>query len=279
MIRLGVVGLALVMAGCYFSLPKDLYEVRDYGCEELSLEDLAVRIEAFHPGSKTSDLSCALLALRAVRPSEIHRTAAAAKVCYLLADRHVDSHDRERLASEGMRWAEIALDGDATLKGRRGEGSAEEGRLYYFLGVNLGIAVHDHTALAIKHLERLADTFQRAVKLCPGEDDGGPLRVLGLLYLMAPPWPKGIGDGDRALEMLSEAVQKYPDHPLNQVFYAQALFDVEQDDGQKMREHLRRGMELLKNDRWGGAAERWRALLRDLASRANIKVLPDENLN
>jgi len=64
----------------------------------------------------------------------------------------------------------------------------------------------------------------------PELECGGPQRVLGMLYLRAPAWPQGIGDPETALELLAEAARKYPQHPLNRQFYAEALLTLQQPE-------------------------------------------------
>ena len=49
----------------------------------------------------------------------------------------------------------------------------------------------------------------------------GPLRIL-TLYLKAPAWPKGVGDHDKALELLEKAAKTHSGHPLNHLFYARS---------------------------------------------------------
>jgi hypothetical protein len=271
--------LALLSSGCFFSLPDDLFKLNGLErCPEEDMDVLAKRIAGFDHATSTSDLKCALGQLRVARPQAIHETSACSKVCFLLADRHRRAEDRERLAAEGVRWAEIALDGDPRVAryGIRGDETVEEGRVNYYLAVNLGIAVRDHTALALKNLKKLSRVLQVAIRLSPNVDSGGPLRVAGLLYLVAPPWPQGIGDGDRALELLERAVHEHPEHPLNHIFYAQALHELEEGDEAEVKRHLDEGIRLLAQDKWGRARERWTKLLRDLAKEANVDLLPVE---
>ena len=240
-------------------------------------DDLLARIRKFDISTPSSELYCALYLLRTMRASSIHETSAPAKVCYLLADRHDNASDKERLASEGVRWSQVALDGAPAqaLYGIRGENTEEEGRVNYYLAVNLGIAVHDHTALAIKNINRIVKALKKAVQLVPGEEMGGPLRVLGLLYLVAPPWPQGVGDGDKALILLKQAVAYYPFHPLNHVFYAQALWEVEEEDAeQDVKKEISAGNKLLTDKRWKGAKERWTKLLKNLAKEADVTLVP-----
>ncbi|MBN2496216.1 MAG: hypothetical protein JXR96_16605 [Deltaproteobacteria bacterium] len=253
------------LAGCRFTLVEDLYVLDGMeACEKMSLEQLAQKARGYDHGTDSFELKCALSALRDAQPAPIHRTSLPARICYLLADRTPAPTSRERLAAEGVRWAEIAL-----------EETREEGPVRYFLAANLGLAVYDHTALAIKNLKRISKELERAIELSPGVDQGGPLRVMGMLLLMAPPWPRGIGDGERACELLERAVREYPLHPLNHIFYAQALWEVEEEEAEdEVKEHMRRGLELLDQGRWGDAKQRWTKLLQELAKEANANVLP-----
>ena len=239
--------LAVVLSGCTWSLPKDLVQLEPLSnCPAMSLEQLAIRARNFDPRTKTTELKCALGALRASDPAPVHATAAGAYLSFLLADRTKEQLSRERYAAEGVRWAEIALD----------ENTDQEGRVRYYLAVNLGIAVRRHPTLAIKNIKRLAANLEKACVLSPDQDQGGPLRVLGMLYLMAPPWPDGIGDGDKALEFLRQAVDDYPAHPLNHVFFAQALWEMEEEDAKdQVKLHLEKARALIDQGDWGAARE------------------------
>jgi hypothetical protein len=93
----------------------------------------------------------------------------------------------------------------------------------------------------------------------PNLDDGGPLRLLGALYLKAPAWPNGVGDRDKALELLEKAVKEHPGHPLNHLFYAQALWD--EDDETKLTQvkaEFTLGEKLLDEGNWGYSKASWK---------------------
>jgi hypothetical protein len=108
------------------------------------------------------------------------------------------------------------------------------------------------------NLPRLESEMQRAYALNPDIDDGGPLRLLGMLYLKAPPWPAGIGDGDKALDLLGTAVRKHPTHPLNHLFYAEAIWEVEGDEaGNRVKTQIAAGKRLLDQGNWGYQREPW----------------------
>jgi hypothetical protein len=118
--------------------------------------------------------------------------------------------------------------------------------------------VRDDITLAMANMTRLESEMKRAVELSPDIDYGGPLRLLGMLYLKAPPWPTGIGDGDKALELLKRVAEKHPAHPLNQLFYAQALWEVEgADAATQVESRMAAGRKLLQQGKWGYSREPW----------------------
>lgn len=217
-------------------------------CPKQTVETLQVQQSELGPLTETQTLECTLQFLRGTHHLTLRRSALASRVCLHLAERSPEQDKREKLASEGVRFAETAL----------ALGADGDGAVHYYLAVNLGLAVRDHMTLAVENLVRLESELRRAVVLSPDIDDGGPLRVLGMLYLRAPPWPTGIGDGDKALELLKQAVEKHPNHPLNHLFYAQAIWELEEDNASdRVKTELATGMKLLKEGRWGYNQEPW----------------------
>ena len=182
----------------------------------------------------------------------------------MLADRtETDQTRRERFAAEGVRWAERA----------RSESAQDRGDVYYYLAVNLGIAIKEHPAVALRNLDRLVSNLEKALELSPDVNYGGPYRVLGMLYLMAPPWPQGIGDGDRALELLQEAVRRYPEYPKNHVFYAQALWEIEGEaEEEAITRHLDEGLMLMNQEQWQSVKDRWIDDVNYVAKEAHIEL-------
>lgn len=93
-------------------------------------------------------------------------------------------------------------------------------------------------------------------RLAAEEDEGGPLRVLAMIYLKAPGWPAGPGDLDLALELLEEAAIRFPSHPLNRIFLASALLEDGQEE--RARQELALGLRLADEALWGRMARAWR---------------------
>lgn len=257
--------LCFPLSGCTFSLPKDLVPL-DFSdqCPKWTLAQLQEKTSFFDHNTDTFTLQCALDLLRHSKRAPIHGTSSGARICFLLADRiYEDPIRRERFASEGVYWAEIALAGN----------NQEDGDVYYYLAVNLGISVKEHMTLALKNLNRLVSSLEIAIERSPDVNYAGPYRVLGMLYLKAPPWPLGIGDGDRALELLNEALLRYPEHPKNQIFYAQALWEVEgEEKKEEIQKHLEKGLKLMNQEHWKSAKDRWMKDLSHVAEEAGIEI-------
>jgi len=241
--------LCFLLSSCTFTLPKEEVSLtHTKKCPEWTLAQLEKDARLFNHNTDSFTLQCALDLLRNSKGTPIHQTSTGSHICFLLADRtDTDQVRRERFASEGVHWAETAL----------AENGKEDGDVYYYLAVNLGIAIKEHMALALKNLDRLVSSLEKALKLSPDVNYGGPYRVLGMLYLMAPPWPQGIGDGDRALE----------------IFYAQALWEVEGEDRrEEIQKHLEEGLRLMHREQWKSVSDRWMKDLNHVAQEANIKL-------
>lgn len=215
-------------------------------CPKQSAAKLAATQDRLGPASDSLALACALDFLRGNKDPALRRSALGSRLCLNLAEREVQQDRRERLATEGVDFAETAI----------AAGGGDDGAVHYYFAANLGLAVREHITLAMENLKRLEVEMKRALELSPDLDDGGPLRLLGTLYLKAPAWPNGIGDRDKALELLGEAVNKHPDHPLNHLFYAQALWEDDKEDEAKAEFKL--GLKLLHEGDWGHSRASWK---------------------
>ena len=217
-------------------------------CPKQTAATLAAKQNQLSPLSDTHTLTCALTVLRDSQDPAVRRTALGSRLCLYLAEREANQEKREKLAAEGVGFAEAALV----------QGGGGDGAVHYYLVVNLGLAVREHITLAMENLGRLEGEMKQAVALSPDIDDGGPLRILGTLYLKAPAWPNGIGDRDKALELLGKAVKEHPGHPLNHLFYAQALWD-EDDEAvlPQVKAEFALGQKLLAEGNWGYSKKSW----------------------
>lgn len=240
--------LALLLTGC---VALDRGQVQFDGlanCRKQSAAGLLAAQEKLGPLSETQILACALDNLRMDKDPLLLRSALGSQVCLSLAEREGDPDRREKLAAEGVKFAETAL----------ASGGGEDGAVHYYLSANLGLAVREHIASALDNLGRLEAEMKKAVDLNPDIDGGGPLRLLGALYLKAPAWPQGIGDRDKALDLLGRAVKRHPRHPLNHLFHAQALWDADDDASvPAVKAELELGTRLLAEGRWGYSKKSW----------------------
>lgn len=242
------VPILALLAGCAGLQHGQVKLDRVSGCPKQTAATIAAEQNQLGPLSDTHTLACALNVLRDTMDPAVSRTALGSRLCLHLAERETDPEKREKLATEGVRFAETAL----------AQGGNGDGAVHYYLAVNLGLAVRENITLAMGNLDRLETEMKEAVALNPDIDDGGPLRILGTLYLKAPAWPSGIGDRDKALELLGKATKEHPGHPLNHLFYAEALCD-EGDEAtlNQARAEYMLGKKLLAAGNWGYNKEPW----------------------
>ena len=176
-----------------------------------------------------------------------------AEVCFLLCERESDSSvalfwikKGEAAAERVIRLLPSRVEGyyyGAVLRGRHAE-----------LGGLGGIA-------QVRIVEKLG---QRAVKIDPSFERGGPYRLLAMIYAKAPPWPTSVGDIDLALEYAEKAVE-IVDYPLNTLIMAEVL--IEADEPEEAAALLRRVLAAPKVGKWAQEGEHWRPHARQLLKR------------
>ena len=74
------------------------------------------------------------------------------------------------------------------------------------------------------------DAWKKAMNIDACFDHGGPPRNLGELYAKAPPWPASIGDPDKGVELVGQAIKCAADWPQNNLFLGDALCAAEKYD-------------------------------------------------
>lgn len=151
--------------------------------------------------------------------------------------------DKEDTGDNIIELAELGM--SAAVAAGSDKGNIEAS---YYYGLHLGVFVNKKGLFAIGKLPHIEKALITALAR-PELDMGGPQRVLGMLYLKAPAWPKGIGDLDKALEMLEQVAQKYPSFPQNSLFYAQAL--IEDEDYETALEYVKKAESMNVREIWG----------------------------
>lgn len=253
------VAFGLVVSGCASIRDQSVVFKGLSDCPVQSAATLLANEAQLGPASSTHALQCALTVARESGDAALNRSALPSRLALHLAERETDAQKKVALANEGVQLAERALQ----------QGGMNNGAVQYYLAANLGLSVRDRPLEGGQQLPRLEQTLQKAMQLEPGIDQGGPLRLLGMLYLKAPPWPTGIGDGDKALDLLKQASSRYPGHPLNDLFYAQALWEVD-NQADQARAALEKGQRALQDGAWGYNKAVW---AREFAAFA--KTLPN----
>jgi tetratricopeptide (TPR) repeat protein len=247
-------GLALItgaalLNGCGAGMPccfDDLYGVRwqwlpdDH--DRLVATSEASYKEAGPASENQASLAAACKALR-MESNDAHAAHLGARACFWLSD-HGDAADW--MYSDCVRFSEIAV-----------AGAPRNPEYHYLLALNLGILLqHAGLKKALTNLGRLIDELETVLSLDEAIDQGGALRVLGLLYLRAPAWPTGPGDEEKALDLLKRAASHYSNHPMNHLALAEAWLADESFD--EALEALDRVRAMADPTVFLWRAERWR---------------------
>jgi len=193
-------------------------------------------------------------AIRAQQAAPRDRSAglALARCAHLRADPETDAARVVAVTEKGAEAARLVSSGP------------DDAEAAYLQAINLGLYLRAKGLVAIGRLSEMMALLKTAGAK-PDIDQGGPLRALGLLYIKAPAWPVGPGDLDAGLDLLKQAASKYPEHPLNHLFYAEAL--IEAGDHANARIELDQTRALSAADRYGDWAARWKKEADQLAAR------------
>ncbi len=137
------------------------------------------------------------------------------RVCFNLGE--LSEHSR-RLAyyEQGESFAEILV----KEQPERVEG-------HYWLGLNLGgVAEVGGAGRALRLLPEVVEIFTKAVSMDPAYDQAGAHRSLGCIYGQAPAWPISVGDLNKSLHHLAQAVQIAPENSTNHLYLGYTLMQM-----------------------------------------------------
>ena len=148
--------------------------------------------------------------------------------------------DRLRFLARARGSATLATDSEDRVEG------------FYFLA--LAIALEAEITQNMELVKPLVVSAEMAVALDKSYDGAAPLQLLGKIYLEAPEWPTSVGDKERAVALLEQAVSIAPS-ALNLYFLGEALFHDEQRE--RSRASLATALSITGD---GALAPQWRPL-------------------
>jgi len=211
-----------------------------------------------------NDLSDAADALdKAMRLAQTHAPSLSraemswrlARICFYAAEQEKGSADKLIWIARGELAAAV------TIKDlpKRVEG-------YYYLAVLKGRrAQHSGIGFSAMSLAKSVEELGlKSIALDPTFEDGGPYRLLAMLYAYAPPWPTSIGDVDKALEFAERAVG-VSDYPMNHLVRAEVLAEADELDAAKVE--VNKVLSAPKDGLWAHEGEVWRPYARQLLVR------------
>jgi tetratricopeptide (TPR) repeat protein len=229
-VRLGGLAIAVLMlAGCPVPAIKSGATVTAEKLPE-KVPDLIKYADDIRakPDRSAPDMENALLALdkaTKAEPKNFEAQWKAARMCTELADEYYDDKTkRAHFSGRGIDYAKAAIE----LEPKRVEG-------HFFSGENLGLSATTKVVGAKFMVPSVRDAAKKAMSIDSCYDRGGPPRLLGSLYAEAPPWPASIGDPDKGVELLQQALKCAPDWPQNNYLYANALCKAEKYDEAKQQ--------------------------------------------
>jgi tetratricopeptide (TPR) repeat protein len=173
------------------------------------------------------------LALYAEQPRTLVRVTRAARDLEQAARTLRDDYDAQAQAAEALAFlAENETNPDlrreAAKRGivlaRHGkELNPNRGECHYWYAINVGWLADVDRKYGLDAVGEMETELKRAIEIDERYDLGGPLRVLGILYLRTPAPPVSIGSSRKGLRLLQRAVELFPDYPENHLYLAEAL--------------------------------------------------------
>lgn len=222
----------------------------------------------YQEDAEPEDMARALLAacrLTDLQPDSAEARYLAAKACGWLRD-----YGEQTVCYEAARARTRVVDCVELAQGAV-KLAPDDAQVQYLLALNIGLELeHSSIGSASLIIRPFVKTLEKVIELDETVDEGGALRILGALYLKAPPWPTGPGDLDKALELLERAVEEHPEHPLNHLFMAEAL--LEDENPEEALSSVATADSLMDPEKYFWRAERWRTRLTKVEGRVKAAL-------
>jgi hypothetical protein len=270
--------LALILISCsscsgfFDPAPDEIISKRTYyefrRLPEEPAELLQMARKLYHEDAEPEEMARVLLAgcrLADLEPQSAEGYYMAGRACGWLEDygEQTVCYDAER----GRTWVVDC----ANLAEKAAKIDPGNAQFQYSLALNIGLELeHASIANASLILQSFMNTLEKVIELDSTIDEGGALRILGALYLKAPPWPTGPGDLDKALDLLERAVAEHPEHPLNHLFMAEA--QLEDENPEEAHASVELASSLLDPDKYFWRADRWRKRLNKVDRRVKAAL-------
>ncbi len=177
-----------------------------------------------------------------VEPVEVHIRLV--RACFLVSERENETTQKLAWIAKGEEAAETTI---------RERPSRVEG--HYYLAALQGRRLEQGGLSGIIKIRTVEDLGLRAAEIDPSFEEGGPYRLLAMLYAKTPPWPTSVGDIDLALDYAEKAIG-VSDYALNHLIMAEVLIEAEEYGEAKAE--LRKVLSAPKTGRWAREGEQWR---------------------
>lgn len=198
------------------------------------------------PGNAATSLDTLREALK-LAPYNVQALWRAARACAWLAERAGEAKDKPeqvKLADEGIGYAQRATFVDPDRK---------EG--HYYLALCFAMHADAVPSQGLALVPKMIKELKKADEpVGGGLDYSGPDRVLGLIYLNAPPWPTSVGDVEEAVEKLENACDQHSEFPENQLALGEAYIKTRKY--RDARKHLERVLKAEPAPDWAAELPR-----------------------
>ena len=136
------VSLLALLVGCAGFQQKPVRIDRPSGCPKQTAASVVAEQNQLGSLSDTQTLACALTILHDTQDLAVRRTSLGSRLSLNLAERETDPDKREKLANEGVNFAEAAI----------AQGGNPDGAVHYYLAANLGPVSYTHLTLPTKRI-------------------------------------------------------------------------------------------------------------------------------